>query len=172
MKATLKEKAKTIRKELKQRGIKASVRMSGGGAINIDLKDLTVNKEEVEEFAKQFESIRRCEATHEILEGGNDFIFVQYDWDILTEARDNYLDLAEQIIADRDPRYCPVIAEVEDKRFMFFPGNSQAMDALVMNTYERQREWQYAAYNKYALAEGLAIIDHRYNLGLLETIEV
>jgi len=164
---TLKEKAKAIREKLKAEGIKASVRKSRGSAINVDIKDLSADRKRVEEVARQFERINRCEYSNEILAGGNDFVFVQYDYDTLTAEREKYLPLAEKIIAERSPRYCYTVAETNGKQFMFWPGNTTALDSLVMNTDERQREWEHGAYNKHALAEGLAIIDNAHGLGLL-----
>ncbi len=165
---TLKEKAKVIRKQLKEAGIKASVRMGRGSAIDIDIKDLGVSKDRVEGIVRKHERIHRCEYSNEILSGGNDFIFVQYDWEAMRDEREKYLGLAEEILNNRQARYCQTVAEKEGKTFLFFPGTTEALDALVLNTEARQREWQHGAYNKQALAEGLAIVDNVHDLGLLQ----
>lgn len=75
----LKEKAKMIRKELKQfTGIKFSVRCSSGSAIFVSWEDgVPVNQ--ISPILKKFESIDRCAYTGEILLGGNDYVFPNRD---------------------------------------------------------------------------------------------
>lgn len=47
-------------------------------SIQIDIKTL-VSKSAVKAIAQKYEKIDRCEATGEILAGGNTFVFVDYD---------------------------------------------------------------------------------------------
>jgi len=170
---TLKEKAKEIRGILKEKGIKASVRMSSGSAIQIYIQDLAADYEVVREIARSFENISRCEFSGEILSGGNDYVFVRYDYDTLKEASKNYMNLAEQYLAEIEEgngRYFIPIAEFQGNEFLLAP--DRGGPTLIMNTDERQRAWGYAAYNKQSLADGLAVIDARYELGLLEDVSV
>ena len=165
---TLKEKAKEIRGILKEKGIKASVVMRSGSAINIYIKDLGADYEAVREIAQSFENIRRCEYTHEILSGGNDFVFVNYDYDVLREVSKKYIAVAEQYLAElgkMKDSYLLTISERGNDVVLLAP--DPGGPTLIMNTNERQRAWQYSAHNKESLANGLSIIDARYNLGLV-----
>lgn len=75
-----KERAAQMRKEFKANGWNArkiSVRteyFSMGSAIHVTVRDASVDVAKAEEIAKGFESIRRCEITHEILSGGNCYL--------------------------------------------------------------------------------------------------
>lgn len=76
--------SKEIRQQLKNElGFNAkqvSVRVQRHGTITFTIRDTQITFEDVlrvREFAKQFESIRRCEITHEILSGGNTFVYVE-----------------------------------------------------------------------------------------------
>ncbi len=51
-------------------------------AINIEVKNERFPLSVVEKIANQYESIDRCEITHEILEGGNLYVDVSYKWDL------------------------------------------------------------------------------------------
>jgi hypothetical protein len=79
------ERAKEIRKVLKTKGWnsrKVSVRTRLGGysaAIHVTIKALDISSDEVESLVERFERVRRCERSHEILAGGNTFVFVNYD---------------------------------------------------------------------------------------------
>ena len=83
------ERAREIRKELKKEfpGVKFSVRSSrGGGSINIHWTDFPTEKA-VKEITSKYESIRYDERTHEILCGGNTFVFRTNHWsDEMKEA--------------------------------------------------------------------------------------
>lgn len=72
--------AQNLRAELKAAGYKPSaisVR-SRHGSLNITIKDKTIALDKVQEIANGFSNVRRCEASGEILSGGNTFVFVQY----------------------------------------------------------------------------------------------
>ena len=79
---TTSETAKAIREELKNRlGLNrksVSVRKNRGSAVYVEILDPEVCIEKVEEIANNYESYQRCEATQEILQGGNTFVFVRY----------------------------------------------------------------------------------------------
>src|SRR5699024_5781048 len=72
------ERAKDLRKELKNElgytAKQVSVKMAAGIAIEVTIKDYTVNCEEVEKIAKKYDSVDWDEHTGEILEGGNIFV--------------------------------------------------------------------------------------------------
>jgi len=70
--------AARIRSTLKKMGVgqkKVSVR-SSSGSISIEIHDPTVDIKEVKNVSASSESIRYCEATGEILCGGNRFVFI------------------------------------------------------------------------------------------------
>ena len=75
-------KGQELKKEIvKTLGIspkKISVRYDG--AYRIALKCWDIPKEEVQKVAQSKEKISRCEATGDILSGGNTFVFVEYDY--------------------------------------------------------------------------------------------
>lgn len=78
----MKEQAKKIREELKKIGItskQVSV-TSDYSSVDCKIKDFTIDPELVSNIAKKYERIRYCEFSHEILSGGNSFVFVSYDW--------------------------------------------------------------------------------------------
>lgn len=106
---TDKEKAQEIRKRLKQElgynSKMVSVKMSGGSAIDVEIKDALVNKKEVERVAKEYEHVRRdYNGSHEILQGGNTFIFVKVSMEAIAQKASAYKDK----VAD-------VLKELEDK---------------------------------------------------------
>lgn len=74
--------AKIIREELKKElGLnrtKVSVRSPHWGSIIVKIHDPSVDFAEVEKIAKRQESIDRCAASGEILQGGNTFVSVKH----------------------------------------------------------------------------------------------
>jgi hypothetical protein len=95
-----------LRKELKEHGYsnrKVSVTCSYGGyseRIDVTIKDLSIPIKEIKEIANKYKSISDCEVTHEILEGGNTYIFVKYDYDTLSNAIKKKIPEAEKILQD------------------------------------------------------------------------
>ena len=89
--------AKAIRTALKGQkitGRQVSVRTdrySMGSSIRITIKDAAVSKDAVEAIAAEHEDVRRDEHG-EILNGGNRFVFVDYDYDALVPVRDAIRD--------------------------------------------------------------------------------
>lgn len=52
------------------------------GDYSITVKNPKIGLDALREYFKQYESIRYCEYSQEILSGGNTFVSVQYQWDI------------------------------------------------------------------------------------------
>lgn len=100
-----KEKAKQIRKELKEKFpfTKFSVRCDRGTSINVSWTNFPT-KRAVEEIVSKYEEIDRCEVTGEILSGGNLFVFTRQEWTeemkkkIVDEMHNNY---GESYLNDR-----------------------------------------------------------------------
>lgn len=86
-------RAAEIRKKLKAIGYNSrmvSVRsssFSGGDDIVVRMKSVDVDETKVREIAKGYEDIRRDEYSDEILMGANSFVFVEWDWEFITNAR-------------------------------------------------------------------------------------
>jgi len=79
---TPKQVAQSLRNQFKNLGYSSkqiSV-TSDYNSINIRVKDQSIDAELIEKMGQQFERIRRCEATGEILSGGNFFVFTAYDF--------------------------------------------------------------------------------------------
>lgn len=76
-------KAQQLAAKLKAHGItskQVSCR-NDNGSISCRIKDITINPEFVTELGEEFEHVRYCHASQEILSGGNTFVSVQYDWE-------------------------------------------------------------------------------------------
>lgn len=79
---TDKERLAAIRKELKEHGYNnRRVGVSYDGyAIRLKIKELAIDKKEIENIAMKYENYSRDERTGEILSGGNTFVIVDYDY--------------------------------------------------------------------------------------------
>lgn len=104
--------SKEIKKYLKENGIDTkniSVKGSNCGyseSYNIAIKDININIEKVRELVKTFESYERDERTGEILEGGNTYIFVNYDYSTLKLANEKYNNIVLDIINKKLKEHC------------------------------------------------------------------
>lgn len=91
MNMTNSERAKKIRKEIKEKlgYTSRQVSVTNPGAIfvtikaEIAIKDIKI----IEEIASKYELIFRCKHTGEILEGGNSFIFVRIDSELKNKVK-------------------------------------------------------------------------------------
>ena len=92
-------KTKKILKEagIKTKGISITV---NGSTLRAVIKDLEISKEEVKRILKTKETIHRCQATGDILSGGNFFIQVDYDgMTIINEAKSEFWTKAIAILS-------------------------------------------------------------------------
>lgn len=79
--------ARELKKELQAAGIPTKgISIRCDSSINVKIKDLTVDVDKVKEVLAPYESVRRCDYTGEILQGGNTFLFVSYDWEVIRDA--------------------------------------------------------------------------------------
>ena len=79
-----KQKAVEIRNQLKTLGYGArdvSVR-SDHSSLDVTIRRSGLNVAAIKRIANSFENIRRCEASGEILSGGNTFVFVRFSDDV------------------------------------------------------------------------------------------
>lgn len=104
--------SKEIKKYLKENGIDTkniNVKCFNGGyseSYNITIKDININIEKVRELVKTFESYERDERTGEILEGGNIYIFVNYDYNTLKLANEKYNAVVLNVIDKKLKEQC------------------------------------------------------------------
>jgi hypothetical protein len=81
--------AQTLRAALKTAGLngrRVTVRHDHN-TLRVTIRDASVSLSKVKEIADQFVSIRRCEATGEILCGGNTFVDVSYTDALVTPVK-------------------------------------------------------------------------------------
>ena len=81
---------------------------SMGSAIRVTIKDAAVMPSTVEAVAKQAESIDYCQVTGEILSGGNRFVTVSYDQDVLTAFQVRWIGAI-------DAAYIELVAETQER---------------------------------------------------------
>lgn len=103
---SLKEKVAQIRKDLKEVGITAKMASVRGKnslydeSITVKIKDITVNKKLIDEIVYKYDDISYDEYNGEILAGGNTFTHVEFDYDVLLEARKDFIRLATKIYTE------------------------------------------------------------------------
>lgn len=79
-----KQKAAEIRNQLKTLGYTSrdvSVR-SDHSSLDITIRRSGLNVKAIRDIAESFENIRRCEASGEILSGGNTYVFIRFSDDV------------------------------------------------------------------------------------------
>jgi len=139
--------AKKIREDLKAIGYnskKISVVTRGCGysdSIRITIKDVTIPDKEIIKIADKYESIRYDEYTGEILEGANLYIFVEYDYDVMSDAAKPYMKKAIEIFnnaRNNTGDKTELIMEKNGKQLWYYGGccgrNGQCFEAE--NAYE------------------------------------
>ena len=122
-----KEIAQKIRNEIKALGYtakKVSVRCNSCGysdSIRITIKDIAIPEKAIVEIANKYESVRYDEYTGEILEGGNLYIFVEYDYDTVKNAYEPYLEKAEEVFNTTGEKTVKVM-EKNGKELWYYGG--------------------------------------------------
>ena len=157
-----KEIAQKIRSEIKALGYtakKVSVRCNGCGysdSIRITIKDIAIPEKAIVEIANKYESIRYDEYTGEILEGGNLYIFVEYDYDTVKAAYEPYLEKAEEIFNTTGEKTVKVMKK-NGKELWYYGGcygrNGQCFEAH--DAYDTR----VPARDKYGIARAMAFFD-------------
>lgn len=90
------------------------------GCIHAKVKDLSIKLKDVEEIVNSYESIRYDEYCGEILAGGNTFVFVDYDYNTLKAAREEYMEKAEEIFEANNKGNILDIMECGNRKLTFF----------------------------------------------------
>ena len=116
---TTTERARAIRKELKKAhgwtSRQVSVRKdsySMGASIYVVIRDASVSKSDVEAIANKQQSVRCCEASGEILNGGNIYVSVKYS----AEASGPLTDEIAAILTGEYQRFGRVYVDRDDVR--------------------------------------------------------
>lgn len=154
------ETAKKIRQALKEQGITArqvGVKTRNYSAIYCTIKDLVITKETIENIAREHESISRCEYTNEILEGGNTFVFVDYDHDSLRQEAQKHIAKAEEIEQKYGNSKDGIILASNDNTELIYFSPYAGYHIAELRLRIGNKVKKYSAYNKHAIAEALAL---------------
>jgi len=157
--------AKELRKELKKLGISnkdVSVRMEHSGTIKVIVKNLSINIEDIEKLAHKYSRIDYDAITGEILAGGNTYVFVSYDWQVLRKEGEKFLPIAQKILEKKEKN---VISNGEYQLCYYF---DDTPPHLSINKIGSGGEWKkLPAYDAQQLAEALALCYHLYGFNLI-----
>lgn len=154
-----KERSAAIRAELKKLGYDSkqiSVRSGNCGYSSystITIKDLSIDIELVKDACLKFNDVDYDERTGEILEGGNTYVRVEYDWKTLADAEDEQMPKVEKTIAEMESRQIHIKKENleyvlwKDSRgfYMSCHESGEACGSMKINTPNVQDfKWQIA----------------------------
>lgn len=157
-----------IRADLKAAGIPAravSVRVSDAGystSVSVKIKDISVDRAVVEKIANRHEDISYDERSGEILSGGNTYVWVDYDYDTIRNAREQYIEQAQEII-DSHNQPCvgvDVATRADGSRLVYFyeaPNSTHNMAVIFDKNGNYDYNNRYVAHNAYHLAQALAL---------------
>jgi len=139
---TNKELGAFIRAELKKVGITSrmvSTRVSDCGystSVDCYIKDLSVDFETVRKIVEQVEYIRYDGYAQEILSGCNIFTHVQYDWEIMRDARNAIRDEVTAEMEKMDDKHNHKLYVAEDgKEVWMIPCKHEDSEGHVWYTY-------------------------------------
>lgn len=120
-----------IRIELKKMGYNSrqvSVVEGRGGlsySLHITIKDANIPIKPIENMAKKFEDVRWDESGMEILSGGNTYISVNYDYDVLDKAKEKYMDYSNEVFDALNDEKSVVVGEYDDGKELVVIKNGQ-----------------------------------------------
>ena len=168
---TNKELGAKIRADLKAAGIPAravSVRVSDAGystSVRVNIKDISIDRAVVEKIAYRHRDVSYDERSGEILSGGNTYVWVDYDYDTIRNAREQYMEQAQEIIdSNNQPCVGVEIATRDDgSRLVYFfeAPNSTHNTAVIYDKnghYDYSKD-RYVAHNACHLAQALALFN-------------
>lgn len=127
---SVKEQAQELRSALKAMGYtskQVSVRTKRSiydDIIYITIKDLSVSKKKIAEVANKYKCIRWDDYTNEILAGGNTYVDISFDWEILnTEVKKRIKDARALMkkYQNVEPGVGVIFRENESIRAVYFP---------------------------------------------------
>jgi hypothetical protein len=138
--------ANQMKKELKEAGINTKnirIRVKAY-SVHCEVSDLSIKISDVEAVLKsKYESISRCEYTGEVLQGGNTFVSVSYDWDALKKAEQDY-NLVKELAA-LTKEFCenfPIYhaAKIAAERIQNESYTSEVVQRVARSFYDRHRQ--------------------------------
>lgn len=100
-----KDLSKAIQNDLKAAGVPRSaysIRVQDCGysvSVRINIKDLAILPADVKRIALHYQEYER-DVSGEILQGGNTYVFVTYDWHTVKDAAEPYKDQAAEIFGN------------------------------------------------------------------------
>jgi len=176
------EKAKIVRKSLKEIGItskQVSVKSSYCGysdKLSINIKDLSISKQTIEGIAKKFEEYERDERSGEILEGGNTYVFIDFDYQTLRSAEEEMMPKAKEIFKTRkqlEQNECEAIKLNDDMVITYAP----CANSIRLTKYNKVTDpngsyinpetlSNHAAWNEHDIAAALGFWKHQYKLNI------
>ena len=170
-------KAKDVKKVLRENNIDTkniSVRSKIVGydsSINVTLKDLSLPKHRIQKILdKEFSSISYDERCGEILSGGNTFVFVDFDYNLLENAIEEKIPLATKLVEElnsKDDYWCYELAKNNILRLYA----SKKIESLYIKDKDNNRisQWlfpndEHSLYgNIYSVARALIILENGNN---------
>lgn len=154
----LKEKSIQLRKDLKVYGLTnrdVSITTQNGvwdDKINVHLKTILALKlhNEIEKLAYNYESIDRDVRTMEILTGGNTYIFISYEYDLLDEYSVKYQTIAEKLFSKASSDHMMPIKVLENVAYY---GIVEDTNQICYNNKFREVRTSNALAKKLAMIE-------------------
>lgn len=147
-----KDIATKIRQRLKSLGYSSKqISVTSKNAINITIKDLTIELEKIKQIGDKYREVDYCQASGEILSGGNTFVFTQYSWESERQAMesDAFKDWFKQ---------CESVFEAQEIGIGLSVGNYTVhkMHNWFFQLWDEiNRNWLHAHCSKKAIAFGL-----------------
>lgn len=173
---------KSIRTLLKENGYSnrlISVRVQPAGystSIRVTIKDLSIPIDKILTLVTPFKSIAYCEVTQEVLEGGNTYLNVDYDYDILMDKQEELLPKAQklwQYVLAFSTHSVIKIAETTDHNIHVIPPvHTGEPFGMIMLTYKEANKYdkdrRRSCYGPEGLAEFLATFASQFTTNYVD----
>jgi len=156
---TAAQDAAKIRTELKSRygwtsrqiSVKSDT-FSMGSSIDVTIKATGIKLADVKAIAEQFDRVRRCEVTGDILGGGNRYVNVQFDWEFLGTLAKRF-----ELMLDELPITPSSLSAVHVGEEMFLIGRTGSLQYQVSKIHANQgTDYFPGAKDKYSVSRVLA----------------
>lgn len=130
---------------------------------DVIIKDLKVSLNKVKEIVEKYEYVRRDECG-DILAGGNTYIFVNIDHNLLRESAYSRIDEATKIFEVNKNVECDkgiILKTLESKDLVYWPKPYCGLPEITLEN-EHGTIIRYAAHNPYHIAEAIVYIESQY----------
>lgn len=166
--------ASNLRKELKERGYsnrKVSVNHSYCGysaSITVTIKDLSIPLEIINDIACTYKSVRYCEITQEVLQGGNTYVQVDYDYELLENATEEKLEQAEKIVKElesKEENFGDILFETSELSIYLY--KSASYDRSIASIHFENKDGSYNdrkgiyCFDSYDIARFLVLYENQ-----------